>query len=62
MRVILGRPNRSKSKCKKPTGKDDEIARLLGKKIFVSGISRLLGVHRLLVAAHIKNHLATPSA
>ena len=57
MRGILGRPKGSKSKRKKLTGKDDEIARLLAKKISVSGISRLLGVHRLTVAAHIKQYM-----
>ena len=35
--VILGRPKGSKSKRKKLTGKDEEIARLLEKKISVSG-------------------------
>ncbi|MGI4873605.1 MAG: recombinase family protein [Janthinobacterium lividum] len=57
--VVLGRPKGRKSKRKKLTGKDDEIARLLAKKISVSGIGRLLGVHRLTVAAHSKNHLAS---
>ena len=55
--VVLGRPKGSKSKRKKLTGKEDEIARLLAKKISVSGISRLLGVHRLTVAAHIKQQM-----
>ena len=55
--VVLGRPKGSQSKRKKLTGKDEEIQRLLAKKISVSGISRILGVHRLTVAAHIKQHM-----
>jgi DNA invertase Pin-like site-specific DNA recombinase len=55
--VVLGRPKGSQSKRKKLTGKSEEIERLLAKKISVSGISRLLGVHRLTVAAHIKQHM-----
>ena len=54
--AVLGRPKGSKSKQRKLTGKDEEISRLLAKRISVSGISRILGVHRLTVTAHIKQH------
>ena len=55
--VVLGRPKGSQSKRKKLTGKSEEIERLLAKKISVSGIGRLLGVHRLTVAAPISNSI-----
>lgn len=60
--VVLGRPKGSKPKRWKLTGKDDEIARLLGKKISVSGISRLLGVRRFTVVAHIRQQLNLATA
>ncbi len=60
--VVLGRPKGSQSKRKKLTGKSEEIERLLAKKISVSGIGRLLGVHRLTVAAHIEQHMRGAAA
>lgn len=52
--VVLGRPKGSKSKKLKLTGKEDQIVELLEKKVSVSAISRILGVHRLTVSAFIK--------
>lgn len=54
--VILGRPVGSKSTMLKLTGKEDEIKRLLKKKISYSGIGRLLGAHRLTVSSFIKHN------
>ena len=52
--VILGRPKGSKSKKLKLTGRENEIIALLEKKISVSAIGRLLGVHRLTVSSYLK--------
>ena len=52
--VILGRPKGSKSKMKKLTGKEQEIKALLDKHVSKSAIARILGVHRLTVAAFIR--------
>lgn len=54
--VILGRPKGSRSKTVKLTGKQDEIKKLLDKKISKSAIGRILGVHRLTVHDFMKNH------
>ncbi len=51
--VILGRPKGRKSTSLKLSGKEDEIRRLRGKKVSVSAIGRLLGVHRLTVSSFI---------
>lgn len=51
--VILGRPKGSKSSKLKLTGKEDEIKNLLEKKISISAIGRMLGVHRLTVSTFI---------
>lgn len=53
--VILGRPVGSKSSSLKLTGKEEEIKKLLKKKISYSGIGRILGAHRLTVSSFIKN-------
>jgi len=53
---ILGRPKGKKSKTQKLTGKDEEIKKLLEKRISVCGISRILGVHRMTLSAYIKAH------
>jgi DNA invertase Pin-like site-specific DNA recombinase len=53
--VILGRPKGSKSKNLKLTGKEAEISQLRSKRISVSAIGRMLGVHRLTVSSFIKN-------
>ncbi len=52
--VQLGRPKGSVSKKRKLSGKDKQIGELLAKKVSVSAIGRILGVHRLTVAAHIR--------
>jgi DNA invertase Pin-like site-specific DNA recombinase len=52
--VILGRPKGSKAKRLKLTGKEDQIQSLRTKKISVSAIGRLLGVHRLTVSSYLK--------
>jgi len=55
--VILGRPKGKKASALKLTGQEEEIRRLLKKKISVSGIGRLLGVHRLTVSSFIKEKM-----
>lgn len=50
----LGRPKGSLSKETKLTGKEEEIKDLLRKKVSVSAIGRILGVHRLTVDNFIK--------
>lgn len=54
--VILGRPKGRKSDSLKLTGKEEEISKLLNKKISYSGIGRLLGVHRITVSTFAKTH------
>lgn len=54
--VILGRPKGRKSKKLKLTGKQDEIKKLLDKKVSISAIGRLLGVHRITVTEFIEKH------
>jgi len=54
--VILGRPIGSKSTTLKLTGKEDEIKKLLKKKISYSGIGRILGAHRLTVSSFVKDN------
>ncbi|NDY71055.1 invertase [Desulfobacter hydrogenophilus] len=51
----LGRPKGSLSKETKLTGKEEEIKELLRKKVSVSAIGRILGVHRLTVDNFIKS-------
>lgn len=53
--VILGRPKGSVSKKRKLTGKEKQIKELLEKKVSVSAIGRILGVHRLTVTAFLAN-------
>lgn len=53
--VVLGRPKGSKSKVRKLTGREAEIQSLLDKRVSKSAIARILGVHRLTVAAYIKS-------
>lgn len=52
--VILGRPIGSKSSSLKLTGKEEEIKKLLKKKVSYSAIGRILGVHRLTVSSFSK--------
>ena len=54
--VILGRPIGSKSATLKLTGKEEEIKKLLKKKISYSGIGRILGAHRLTVSSFVKEN------
>lgn len=54
--VILGRPVGSKSSTLKLTGKEEEIKKLLKKKISYSGIGRILGAHRLTVSSFVKDN------
>ena len=54
--VILGRPLGSKSATLKLTGKEEEIKKLLKKKISYSGIGRILGAHRLTVSSFVKDN------
>ncbi len=51
---ILGRPKGSKSQIRKLTGKEEEIQKLVNKKISYSAIGRILGVHRLTVSSFYK--------
>jgi DNA invertase Pin-like site-specific DNA recombinase len=51
--VILGRPKGSVSKKRKLSGKEKQIKELLDKKISISAIGRILGVHRLTVTAFL---------
>ena len=51
----LGRPKGARSKTTKLTGKDDVIKELLAKRVGVSAIARILGVHRLTVANYIRS-------
>jgi len=54
--VILGRPLGKKSSKTKLTGKEKKIQELLNNKVSYSAIGRILKVHRLTVAAFIKNN------
>ncbi len=51
--VILGRPKGSKSKKLKLSGKEEKIRELLEKRVSVSAIGRILGVHRITVTDYI---------
>lgn len=51
--VILGRPKGSKSSTLKLTGKEEEIRKLLKRKISYSAIGRILGAHRLTVSTFV---------
>lgn len=55
--VVLGRPKGSRSKRLKLTGKEEEIRKLLDRKVSISAIGRILGVHRLTVSTFIKENL-----
>jgi putative DNA-invertase from lambdoid prophage Rac len=50
----LGRPKGSRSKTTKLTGKEPIIDALLAKQISVSGIARILGVHRMTLTHYLK--------
>ena len=53
--TILGRPKGRLSKTTKLTGKEDTIKELLTKKVPVSSVAKILGVHRLTVVNFIKS-------
>lgn len=55
--VVLGRPKGRKADSLKLTGKEEQIKELLAKRISVSAIGRLLGVHRLTVTSFIKERM-----
>jgi DNA invertase Pin-like site-specific DNA recombinase len=52
--IVLGRPKGSKSKMKKLAKREEEINFLLSENLPDTVIARLLGVHRLTVAAYAK--------
>lgn len=52
--VILGRPIGIKAKKTKLTGKENEIRKLLDKKVSISAIARIMKVHRLTVDKHVR--------
>src|ERR1043165_2921778 len=54
--VVLVRPKGRKSDSLKLTGKEEEIRKLLVKRISYSAIARILGVHRLTVSTFVKNN------
>jgi len=54
---ILGRRKGCKSAHVKLTGKEKEIKELIEKKISVSAMGRILGVHRVTVASFIKREV-----
>lgn len=56
----LGRPKGSLSKSTKLLGKEKDITALLEKKISVSAIGRIMGVHRLTVYNYIKSRSLKP--
>lgn len=54
--VILGRPLGRKSSKTKLTGQEKRILQLINSKVSYSAIGRILKVHRLTVAAFVKNN------
>lgn len=54
--IVLGRPKGSKSKIRKLTGAEVQISELLAKKVSVSAIARILGVHRMTIADFVKTN------
>lgn len=54
--VILGRPKGRKSSHVKLTGRDDELAKLLGEGYSQVQAAKALGVHRMTVAKYIREH------
>ncbi|MCL2184752.1 MAG: master DNA invertase Mpi family serine-type recombinase [Treponema sp.] len=55
--VVLGRPNGKKSSCVKLSGQENEIKKLLEKRISKSAIGRILGVHRMTLDKFIKERM-----
>ena len=56
--AILGRPIGIKSKKTKLSGKENEIRKLLDKKVSISASARIMRVHRLTVAKFVKEKMA----
>ena len=56
--VILGRPIGRKSTKTKLTGHEKKITNLLNKKVSISAIGRILGVHRLTVSKFVKENVS----
>jgi len=55
--VVLGRPvGSTRPENFKLYGKEDQIAKLLEKRVSYSAISRIMGVHRLTVSCYIKSN------
>ncbi|RZK35421.1 MAG: invertase, partial [Hymenobacter sp.] len=52
--LAVGRPKGALSKHTKLTGKDETIKELLGKKVAVATIGRILGVSRLTVESYVR--------
>jgi DNA invertase Pin-like site-specific DNA recombinase len=52
--VVLGRPKGSKSKMKKLSDKEVKIKLLLKRKLSVSAMARILGVHRITLTEYLK--------
>ncbi|NLM00260.1 MAG: master DNA invertase Mpi family serine-type recombinase [Treponema sp.] len=57
--VVLGRPVGKKNSMLKLSGKEDEIKRLLDKKVSKAAIARIFDVHRMTVDKFIKEKLDT---
>lgn len=55
--VKLGRPKGKKSKRYKLSGKEKEIKELLDKRVSLSAIARIMGVHRFTVADFVKHKM-----
>ncbi|RYE27911.1 MAG: invertase [Sphingobacteriaceae bacterium] len=53
--LAVGRPKGALSKQTKLTGKDETIKELLGKKVAVATIGRILGVSRLTVESYVRS-------
>lgn len=53
--VILGRPKGSKSKVKKLSNKNEQIKKLQSQKMSKIAMAKILGVHRLTLAAYLKD-------
>jgi DNA invertase Pin-like site-specific DNA recombinase len=53
--TALGRPKGSLSKTTKLTGKEDTIREFISKKVPVSSIAKIMGVHRLTATNFIKS-------
>lgn len=51
----LGRPQGRLSKRTKLTGREEEIKMLLGKRVAVSAIARIMGVHRVTMTNYIQS-------